>query len=160
MGGCNMREELQKGLRREEAAKRLEQYGPNRLKSEKKAGAAKIFAAQFKDVLVLILLASTVISVAMGEYVEAITIIAIVFLNAVVGFIQEYRTEKTLEALKKMAAPTAKVIRDGAAVDVPAEEVVPGDVVLLKSGMRVCADGFVLESAELAADESLLTGES
>jgi len=155
-----MREEFQKGLCKEEAEKRLVRYGPNRLKSEKKAGAAKIFAAQFKDVLVLILLASTVISVAMGEYVEAITIIAIVFLNAVVGFIQEYRTEKTLEALKKMAAPTAKVIRDGAAVDVPAEEVVPGDVVLLKSGMRVCADGFVLESAELAADESLLTGES
>ena len=155
-----MKEEFQKGLCREEAEKRLVRYGPNRLKSEKKAGAAKIFAAQFKDVLVLILLASTIISVVMGEYVEAITIIAIVFLNAVVGFIQEYRTEKTLEALKKLASPTAKVIRDGVVSDISAEDVVPGDVVLLKAGMKVCADGFVLESAGLAADESLLTGES
>ena len=155
-----MKEELRKGLSREEAAERFRQYGPNRLKSAKKAGAAKIFASQFKDILVLILLASTIISVAMGEYVEAITIIAIVFLNAVVGFIQEYRTEKTLEALKRMAAPMAKVIRDGSPVDIPAEEVVPGDIVLLKAGMKVCADGFVLESAALAADESLLTGES
>jgi len=79
-----MKEELRKGLSREEAAERFRQYGPNRLKSAKKAGAAKIFASQFKDILVLILLASTIISVAMGEYVEAITIIAIVFLNAVV----------------------------------------------------------------------------
>lgn len=148
------------GLSREEAAARLEKYGPNRLKSAKKAGAMKVFASQFKDVLVLILLASTIISVAMGEYVEAITIIAIVFVNAVVGFVQEYRTEKTLEALKKLSAPGARVLREGVVTEIAADEVVPGDIVLLDAGMRVCADGFVLESASLASDESLLTGES
>ena len=155
-----MKDGLQIGLTAEEAEKRLERYGPNRLKSVKRAGALKIFASQFRDILVLILLASTVISVAMGEYVEALTMIAIVFLNAVVGFIQEYRTERTLETLKELAAPTARVLRGGSVTELPADGVVPGDVVLLDAGMRVCADGFVLESAALAADESLLTGES
>ncbi len=159
-GGHGVNDVRRMGLSRDEAAARLEKYGPNLLKSPKKAGAAKIFASQFKDVLVLILLASTIISVALGEYVEAITIIAIVFVNAAVGFAQEYRTEKTLEALKSMAAPGARVLRGGQIQEIAASQVVPGDVVLLDAGMRVCADGFVLESSSLATDESLLTGES
>jgi Ca2+-transporting ATPase len=110
--------------------------------------------------MVLILLVSTVISAFMGEVTEAVTIIAIVVLNAILGFVQEFRTEKTMEALKSLAAPVAKVLRSGKATLVPAEQIVPGDVILLETGDRVPADATLLESMSLQADESLLTGES
>src|SRR5699024_9505450 len=96
----------------------------------------------------------------MGEVGEALTILAIVFLNALLGFIQEFRTERTLEALKRMAAPTAHVLRDGIEVVLPAQEVVPKDIVILQAGGRVAADAVLVESSELACDESILTGES
>ena len=150
----------QEGLTSKEAQKRLLEYGENTLSAKKKSGPLKIFLGQFRDLMVIILLISTVLSVMMGEITEAITIIAIVLLNAVLGFVQEYRTEKTLEALKEMAAPAAQVVRDGEVVSVPASQMVVGDVFLLKAGDRVPADALILSSTNLYADESLLSGES
>lgn len=151
---------VQNGLSTKEAVKLLFEHGENRLASGKKISALKIFAGQFRDMMIMILLASTVISVLMGEVVEAIAIITIVLLNAVLGFIQEFRTEKTLEALKNMAAPNANVIRDGKKTSIPASDIVPGDVILLKPGDKVPADAQLLEVVSLQCDESLLSGES
>ena len=148
------------GLTQKEATGRLRQFGPNQLSEGKRTRPVGIFLSQFKDLLILILLACTVLSVAMGEFVEAITIISIVFLNAMLGFFQEFKTERTLEALRNMAAPVSHVYRDGQLVTIPASELVPGDVVLLEAGDRVPADGALLEAVRLKADESLLTGES
>lgn len=149
-----------KGLTSKQAEKLLEQYGKNVIESKKGNGPLKIFAGQFKDVMVMILLAATVVSVFLGEIYDAVTIILIVLLNAILGFIQEYRTEKTLEALKNMTAPTAKVLRDGKKKTIPAAELVPDDVVYLQTGDRVPADCVLLNVNSLFADESMLTGES
>lgn len=149
-----------KGLTSKQAEKLLEQYGENVIESKKGNGPLKIFAGQFKDVMVMILLAATVVSVFLGEIYDAVTIILIVLLNAILGFIQEYRTEKTLEALKNMTAPTAKVLRDGKKKTIPAAELVPDDIVYLETGDRVPADCVLLSVNSLFADESMLTGES
>lgn len=149
-----------KGLSNKEAQKRLKQDGENRLKSEKQVSAAKIFAGQFKDFLVLILLVSTGISVFMGEFAEALSIAVILLLNAILGFIQEYRTEKTLETLKNMAAPTSKVFRDGTLREIPAVELVTGDLIEVQAGDRVPADAVLCSASHLEAEESILTGES
>ena len=148
------------GLSDKEARKKLLEHGPNILAEKEKVSLVKLFFSQFTDVMVLILLASTAISAFMGEMTEAITIIAIVLLNAILGFVQEFRTGKTMEALKSLAAPAAKVLRDGRQVSIPAEQIVPGDVIILETGDRVPADATLLESMSLQADESLLTGES
>lgn len=148
------------GLTSAKAAELLEKYGPNSLAAEKKAKPLKIFAGQFKDVMVMILLAASVISAAIGEFYDALTIITIVMLNAVLGFIQEYRTEKTLLALKNMTAPSAKVFRDGHMTVVPAAQLVPGDVITIEAGDKAAADCVLLRSKGLMADESILTGES
>lgn len=149
-----------KGLSEKEAEKRLKEYGPNLILEKKRISAFKILIKQFMDFMVFILLASTVISAFMGEVTEACTIIAIVIMNAVLGFIQEFRTEKTLKALRELAAPQARVVRDGREVSVPAEEVVPGDLIILETGDRVPADAVLLEAVNLQADEAILTGES
>lgn len=148
------------GLSEKEAMRRLEEYGPNTIYDKKKISPFKILLDQFTDFMVLILLASTAISAFMGEMTEAVTIIAIVIINAILGFIQEFRTERTMEALKGLAAPTAKVVRGGKAVTLPADEIVPGDLVLLEAGDRVPADAVLIEVNSLQVDESLLTGES
>lgn len=148
------------GLTQKEAMKRLVSDGENVFEHAKKAGPLKIFAAQFKDLMVLILLACMVVSFLMGEVTETIAIIVIVFVNALLGFIQEYKTERTLEALKEMAAPLATVVRDGKHMKIPASQIVRGDCVLLKAGDRVPADGKIVMAASLSCDESLLTGES
>lgn len=148
------------GLSTKKATKLLFEHGENKLESGKKISALAIFAGQFKDLMIMILLASTVISVIMGEVTEAIAIIVIVLLNAILGFVQEFRTERTLEALKNMAAPTANVIRDGKTTAIPASQIVPGDVILLKSGDKIPADARLLEVVALQCDESLLSGES
>lgn len=148
------------GLSEREARDRLNKYGPNSLTSKSKTSAFKILAEQFSDFMVLILLGATAISAFMGETMEAITIFAIVIINAFLGFIQEYRTEKTLEALKDLAAPSAKVIRDGKHLSISAENVVPGDIIVLEAGDRVPADAILIEAINISADESLLTGES
>jgi len=148
------------GLKEEEVRKRLEKYGLNELKETKRTTALQIFLNQFKDIFVIMLLFATAVSFIAGEAVDAITIAAIVVLNAVVGFIQEYRSEKAMEAMKKLTAPKARLMRYGKEVMVPAKEVVPGDVVLLESGDRVPADSRLIEVVDLRTDEAVLTGES
>ncbi len=148
------------GLTKEEAARRLQEYGPNALISKKNISPLVIFIEQFKDYLILILLAATVISLVIGETLDAIVIMVIVLFAAGLGFIQEYRAEKAMEALKKMAAPTARVMRGGDEVEIPARELVPGDVVILKAGDRIPADGRILEGFSLKIEEAALTGES
>ncbi len=151
---------MQKGLSEKEAEILLEKHGENFLFSEKRENAAKIFAAQFRDLLTLILLAASVVSLFIGELVDSFTIMAIVFLNAVLGFSQEFKTERTLEKLREIAAPKATVYRNGRKTEIPAAKIVPGDCVILKSGDKVPADGKILSSMSMAADESMLTGES
>lgn len=151
---------LHSGLSSKEVRHKLEKHGPNSLTAKKKVSALKILFDQFTDFMVLVLLASTAISMFMGEITEAITIIAIVVINAILGFVQEYRTEQTMEALKGLAAPTARVIRDGKSDTIPADQIVPGDLVVLEAGDRVPADGLLVEVNSLFVDEALLTGES
>lgn len=153
------------GLKDEEAKERLERYGLNELIEAKRTSALKIFLRQFKDIFVIMLLVATAIAFvsaqAQGEsQVDTITIAAIVVLNSVVGFAQEYRSEKAMEAMKKLTAPKARLMRDGKEEIVPAKEVVPGDVVLLESGDRVPADCRLVEVVDLRTDEAVLTGES
>ncbi len=148
------------GLSSTQAADRLEKYGLNELRSEKKISPVGIFFAQYKDIMTLILLVCTAVSLFMGEYVEAIAIAVIVLMNGILGFLQEYRTEKTLEALKNMAAPMAKVFRDGRVTSLHTTELVPGDVILLETGDKIPADVRILEAVSLECDESMLTGES
>ena len=149
-----------KGLTTEEAERLLLEGGKNQLQQKRAISPVRIFANQYKDILTLILLLSTGISLFLQEYVEAVTIAAIVLMNGILGFVQEYRTERTLEALRQMAAPTARVYRDGEIRTIPAEEVVPGDVLLLEAGDRICADACITECFGMSADESILTGES
>jgi len=148
------------GLTTQQANKRLFEYGENVLEAGKKHSALKMFLGQFKDLMVIILLIATALSVFMGEAVEALTIVLIVLVNAILGFVQEFRTEKTLDALKNLAAPHAKVIRDGKKTELEAIELVPGDLILLEAGDRVPADAQVLEASALQADEAMLSGES
>jgi len=150
----------QKGLSREEAERRLEEFGYNELKEKKGVTPLQIFLNQFKDVFVIMLLVATAISFLIGETVDAITIAVIVILNSVVGFIQEYRSEKAMEAMKKLTAPKARVIRNGDETMIDARKIVPGDIVLLEAGDRVPADGRLIETVDLKADEAVLTGES
>lgn len=149
-----------KGLTAAQAKERLAKYGKNQLTQVRPPGPVRIFFSQFKDAMVLILLAATAISALLGEWTDAVTIVVIVILNAVLGFIQEYRTEKTLEALRNMTAPAAKVWRDGVLQELPAEELVPGDVIALEAGDRVPADCLLLHASRLYANESILTGEA
>ncbi len=148
------------GLSEKEAKKKLLEHGPNLLAEKRKISPVKLLLNQFTDIMVIILMVATAISAFMGEMTEAITIIAIVVLNAILGFVQEFRTEKTMEALKRLTAPAAKVMRSGRQVSIPAKQIVPGDVIVLEAGDRIAADGVVLESTNIQVDESLLTGES
>lgn len=148
------------GLSSSAAEERLLRYGENRLAGKKKTAPIKIFLGQFRDVMVIILLIATAVSIFLGEVYDALTIIIIVLLNAVLGFIQEYKTEKTLIALKNMTAPNAKVYRDGHLTELPAAVIVPGDVISLEAGDKIPADAALLESRGLFAEESILTGES
>jgi Ca2+-transporting ATPase len=149
-----------KGLTTQQAEELLKRDGANMLAESKKPGLLSVFAGQFKDAMVLILLAATAFSLIMGELWDAVTIIVIVILNACLGFFQEYRTEKTLEALKKIAAPTARVFRDGKLVTLPADKLVRGDIIRLEAGSRVPADCKIIKLSALECDESMLTGES
>lgn len=149
-----------KGISSKQAEKLLLIHGPNSLAEKKKASAIRMFFEQFTDFMVLILIAATIISAFMGEITEAITIIAIVILNSVLGFLQEFRTEKTMNALKELTAPTAKVIRDGTMDNIPADRIVPGDLLVLEEGDRIPADSKLIQINSLQVDESLLTGES
>ena len=149
-----------KGLNEAEVARRLAQHGPNELKKEDRASPWSIFLGQFKNILIIILLVATVLSAAVGEIFDAILIFVIVIFCALLGFVQEYRAEKALEALKKMLAPTVRLIRSGREQDIPSKEIVPGDILLLEAGFKVPADARLIENASLKCDESALTGES
>jgi Ca2+-transporting ATPase len=151
---------LRTGLGDEEAAARLAQYGPNALQERPRPSFWQLLLSQFNNFLILILLASAVISFALGEYLDAGAIMAIVILNAVLGVMQESKAEEALAALKKMAAPEARVVRAGRIRTVPAQELVPGDVILLEAGHFVPADMRLVEAINLKVDEASLTGES
>ena len=148
------------GLAPQEAAQRLERFGPNKLSEGKKKSVAAVFAEQFKDLLVVILIIAAIIS-AISENVEStIVIFAVLILNAVLGTVQYLKAEKSLESLKAMSSPTAKVLRGGVRVEIPSAQVVPGDIVLLDAGDLVVADGRILHNYSLKVNESSLTGES
>lgn len=149
-----------RGLSEEEAARRLAEHGPNLLAPPPQVPLWRKFLAQFNDFMIWVLMAAVAISVLEGHSLEAVAITAILLLNGLLGFVQEHRAEKALEALKQMAAPTATVVRDGVEREVAAAEIVPGDVVLLEAGDKVPADGRLAEDAALKIDESSLTGES
>jgi len=148
------------GLSQEEAQKRLAQFGPNELVTKEKISPWAIFLEQFKSVLIIILLIAVVLSAILGEVVDAIIIGVIVVFACGLGFIQEYRAERAMEALKKMAAPTASVLRDGTETEIPSTELVPGDIILLRIGDRIPADARLIEAINLKTDEAPLTGES
>jgi Ca2+-transporting ATPase len=148
------------GLSQEEAQKRLQEFGPNELKKEKGKSPIKLFVEQFADILIIILLIATGLSIYLGELIDAIVIIAIVMACAILGFVEEYRSEKALEALKKMTAPTAMVLRDGKEEKIQTISLVPGDIVLLYTGDKVPADARLVEAINLKVDEASLTGES
>ncbi len=147
------------GLDEDEARRRLEKYGPNELVSKKKS-PIMIFVKQFTNFLILILIISAVIAWFLGEVVDAAAILLIVTIMGVAGFLQEFRAEKAVEALKRMATPYAKIIRGGRIKEIPAHEVVPGDIIVIGEGDRIPADARLISAEELLVDESPLTGES
>ena len=163
------------GLSAEKVKRKREEFGYNELKERKRASALQIFLSQFRNTFAIMLVIAIIISVLLGWYetqilhdarltietfVDGIAIGAIVILNAVVGFVQEYRSEKAIEALKKLTTAKARVIREGKEVQIPARELVPGDILLLEAGDKIPADGRLLEIVDLSIDESILTGES
>src|SRR5437879_6154734 len=150
-----------------EAAQRLSRFGPNELVQPAKVSPLRILLSQFIDVLVIVLIIAAVISATLGllqgetaDLYDAVLIIVIVIMNAILGFVQEYRAERSLEALKSLAAPKAHVLREGGVVAVPSRDLVPGEVVVLAAGDRVPADARLLEVASLRVNEAALTGES
>lgn len=150
----------EQGLTVRQWRERLDRYGPNALPTGGECTPLRIFFEQFKDFMVMMLLAATGVAALLGEIADAVIIVIIVLLNAVLGTVQEYRAERALQALKDLAAPVARVLREGIPCEVPAEALVPGEMMLLGAGDRVAADGRLLEVHGLEADESLLTGES
>jgi Ca2+-transporting ATPase len=148
------------GLSQAEVAELTLQYGANEIQAAKRISAWEILLEQFKNILIMILLGATAISLFLGHGIESIAIAVIVLFAVFLGFIQEYRAERAIEALRKMAAPTASVLRDGVEVKIPARELVPGDVILLHTGDRMPADARLLEAVNLQIEEAALTGES
>lgn len=148
------------GLSPAEAARRLEEYGPNELKEKEKRTLFMMFLDQFKDFMIIVLIIAAVISGVIGDAADTIAIIVIVVLNAIIGFVQEYRAEKAIAALKKMASHTAVVMRDGMPSSIPGSELVPGDIVILDAGRVIPADMRIIETAQLKVEEAALTGES
>ena len=148
------------GLTQADAESRLAKYGANELHAGKQKSVLQIFLGQFADFLVLILIFAAIISACMGDVESMVVILAVITMNAILGTIQTVKAAASLDSLKQMSAPTAKVLRDGQIIQIPGREVVPGDVVILEAGDSVCADGRLLECASLKCAESALTGES
>ena len=149
-----------RGLSERGASAELAEVGPNEIESEKTAGLLELLVHQFADVMIVLLLAAAVISGLLGDIVDTIAILVIVVLNATIGVIQEYRAQRAIEALRRLAAPIAVVLRDGTQQRIPAREVVPGDIVLIEAGDVVPADLRMIEAIDVGIDESALTGES
>jgi Ca2+-transporting ATPase len=152
--------DLVKGLSNDEVKRRLERYGSNELKKQERVSPFTLFLNQFKNILIIILLIATVLSALVGELLDASLILVIVIFCAVLGFVQEYRAEQALEALKKMLSPTITVLRNGCEEEVPSRDLVPGDLLLLDAGDRIPADARLVEMHSLKCDEAPLTGES
>ena len=158
--------DLNTGLREEQAIKIREKSGENKLIESKKESLFVKFIKQFNDFMIIILIIAALISAVMayvegtGDYLDSIIIIFIVVLNAIMGVIQEAKAEKSLEALKKMSAPTAKVKRDGVIKEIPSTEVVPGDYIIIETGSYIPADSRLIKSYNLKVEESALTGET
>ncbi len=148
------------GLNQSQVAERWQKYGPNQLVEGTKVSLLTIFLNQFRDFMIIVLLAATLLSGLLGEYTDAIAIVAIIVLNGILGFVQEVRAERSLAALKELTAPTARVRREGVVSIIPAKELVPGDIILLEGGDRVPADGRILNCIGFDVEESSLTGES
>lgn len=148
------------GLSGAEAAKRLQQFGENKIERKKKLSALVVFGRQFTSPLTILLLVATGISVAIGYFIDAAVVGSILILNAILGFVQEYKAERAIEALERLTVPKTTVIRDGKQKVISSLEVVPGDILILNTGDKVTADGLLLEITNLKADESVLTGES
>ncbi len=151
---------MKQGLTEKEVKKRLDKHGSNELQEGEKTSALLLFFAQFKDFMVLVLLAATLISGFLGEYVDAVAIVAIVFVNGILGFFQERRAEKSLQALKGLSTPHVMALREGSWTKIPSKELVPGDIVKFTSGDRIGADVRIVEAKSLEIEESTLTGES
>ncbi len=148
------------GLSSQQAAQRLEQYGPNKLAEGEKQSVLQVFLSQFKDLLVVILIIAAIISMVSGNLESTLVIFAVLIMNAILGTVQYFKAEKSLESLKAMSAPSAKVLRDGQRMELSSDQIVPGDVIELEAGDLVVADGRLLNSWSLKINESSLTGES
>ena len=148
------------GLSLSEANARLEEYGLNKLKEQKKNSPLKLFLSQFLDVLIFMLIIAAIASYMIGNHLDAIVILVVVIINSIIGFIQEYRAENAMEKLKSLVHTDAHVKRDNTLNRIPSENLVPGDIVLLEEGDKVPADLILIESYDLRVDESSLTGES
>ncbi|MFQ5398173.1 MAG: cation-translocating P-type ATPase [Anaerolineae bacterium] len=157
---AELKSDWERGLTVAEAERRLSHYGPNELVEQGTSSPWRILWEQLTAVMVIILIITAIISAFIGDVKDAVAILVIVVLNAVLGFTQEYRAEKAIAALKKLAVPTVKVRRDGQVREIPAKELVPGDMVLLEAGVVIPADGRLLENASLHVQEAALTGES
>lgn len=155
-----MQVEADAGLSLDQVKQRQKKFGPNKLKEEEKTPMWKRFVAQFKDLMVLILIAAAILSGIIGDWVEAIVILIVVIVNAVLGVVQEGKAADAVEALQDMSSPTARVLRDGEQRIVKSEDIVPGDIVILETGDIVPADARLIEASNLQVDESALTGES
>ena len=148
------------GLPEAEAGERIQRHGPNELTSKAGSSWLSLLADQFNDFMILVLIAAAVVSGVIGELVDTLAIVVIVVLNAVIGFVQDWRADKAMAALQQLAAAHATVLRDGEVRQIPAAGLVPGDIVLLEAGNLVPADLRLIEMAQLRVDESALTGES
>ncbi|MFH1704069.1 MAG: cation-transporting P-type ATPase, partial [Nitrospirota bacterium] len=147
------------GLSDSEIKERLLQFGPNKFIEEERISKLKILLHQFTSPLIYILLIAGVVTIFLKEYIDSGVIFAVVILNAIIGYIQEYKAEESVRALKKMVVPKAKVLREGKEKEINSEKLVPGDIVLLASGVRVPADLRLFKTIELRVEEAMLTGE-
>jgi Ca2+-transporting ATPase len=157
---AELKSDVTVGLSSSEAAIRLKQYGPNEVLIGHKTSGWTIFFAQFKNILIVILIVAVGLSIILGHTLEAIAITVILLFAVILGFLQEYRAERAIEALRQMAAPHATVVRDGQELEIPAREVVPGDLILIRAGNKIPADARLLQAFNLKVEESALTGES
>src|SRR3989344_326738 len=148
------------GLSSKEALIRLKKHGKNEIQKFKKISPLFIFLNQFRSFIIYVLLAATVLAFVLGETTDAIVILVIVILNALLGFVQEYKAEKSIEALRKLSAPTATVLRDNKTIRINSSEIVPGDIIIIEEGSYIPADARLIDVSSLAIDESTLTGES
>lgn len=152
--------DLDEGLSQDIASQRLQEYGPNKIDRKSNISPWKIFFRQFQNIIVLLLILACGISFSIGDVIEGIAVVMVIFLNALFGFVTEYKAEKSVEALQQMITPTAKVLREGSLSQTDAVNLVPGDIIILEEGDSITADGRLFEADNLSVDEAMLTGES